>query len=63
MPREGDDMGKRKSPLHATITNGILDEIDEIWNKRPQGTSKSKVIEELLKLGLEAYQKKIKQQS
>jgi len=51
----------RKIPLHATVANGVVDEIEEIRkNKAAKGNivSKSAVVEEILKLGLETYKKR-----
>lgn len=46
-------MPPSKTPISATVDERIKKEVEEVWDKTPRGTSKSQVIEALLRMGLE----------
>lgn len=50
----------RKIPLHASVDSDLVEYVEAIWEKRPQGTSKSSVVNEILRIGIEEHKKQQK---
>jgi len=53
-------MAPRKIPLHASVDNEVMDYIEEKWrekNRVEPGTSKSSIVNDLLKLGIKQDKK------